>query len=110
MPEGAEYSRGRFIAQSPQFLDLALYKREKKITVAGEIIGRESKPLGKTEYTSLWSWRNRFIFGKAPNTGPIILLLTGIGTVPAVRALFWGFHGDVGEGDEDEEGETAILY
>jgi outer membrane lipoprotein len=51
MPEGSEYSGGRFIAKSPQFLDPALYKAGKKITVGGEVTGKETKPLGKTQYT-----------------------------------------------------------
>ena len=51
MPQGAEYSQGRFIAKSTQFLDPALYKVGKKITVGGEVTGKESKPLGKMQYT-----------------------------------------------------------
>ena len=51
MPEAAEYSRGRFIAKTPEFLDPYMYRTGKKITVAGEVIGKETRPLGKTEYT-----------------------------------------------------------
>lgn len=51
MPAEAALSLGRFIARSPQFLDPALYKSGKKITVAGEIAGKETRPLGQTEYT-----------------------------------------------------------
>jgi outer membrane lipoprotein len=50
-PEGTRYSRGRFIAKTPGFLDSEIYKPGRKITVAGEIIGKETRPLGKTEYT-----------------------------------------------------------
>jgi outer membrane lipoprotein len=49
-PESAQYSRGRFIAKSSEFLDPAIYKKGQKITLAGEIVGKEIKPLGKTEY------------------------------------------------------------
>ena len=49
-PESARYSRGRFIAKSSKFFDPAIYKESKKITLAGEVIGQEIKPLGKTEY------------------------------------------------------------
>lgn len=51
MPEAEKYSQGRFIAKSSTFLDPVVYKKGKKITVAGEIIGKETKPLGKTKYT-----------------------------------------------------------
>jgi outer membrane lipoprotein len=51
MPDAEKYSQGRFIAKSSTFLDPEVYKRGKKITVAGEIIGKETKPLGKTKYT-----------------------------------------------------------
>lgn len=51
MPEADKYSRGRFIAKSSTFLDPEVYKKGKKITVAGEIIGKETKPLGKATYT-----------------------------------------------------------
>jgi outer membrane lipoprotein len=50
-PQSAGASRGRFIARSSQFLDPALYKEGKKITVAGEVTGKKTRPLGETEYT-----------------------------------------------------------
>lgn len=50
MPESEKYSEGRFIAKSPAFLDPEIYKNGGKITVAGEVIGTERKPLGKSEY------------------------------------------------------------
>ncbi len=51
MPEAEKYSEGRFIAKSSTFLDPEVYKKGRTITVAGEIAGRETKPLGKAEYT-----------------------------------------------------------
>jgi outer membrane lipoprotein len=51
MPESERYSRGRFIAKSSKFLDPAIYKKEERITLAGEIIGKQARPLGDTEYT-----------------------------------------------------------
>jgi outer membrane lipoprotein len=50
-PEGEEYSQGRFIAKSPGYLDAEIYRRGREITVAGEIIGKEIKPLGEIKYT-----------------------------------------------------------
>lgn len=51
MPEAAKYSRGRFIAKSSKLLDPEIYKKGKKITLAGEIIGKETRPMGKAQYT-----------------------------------------------------------
>ncbi len=50
MPKGTEFSSGRFVARSPQFLEPALYKGGKKITIAGEITGEETRPFDKTDY------------------------------------------------------------
>lgn len=49
-PEAERYSQGRFIVRSPNFLDPEIYKNGRKITVAGEIIGQEVKPLGQAQY------------------------------------------------------------
>lgn len=112
MPRDAEFSRGRFMAKSSQFLDPALYKNGKKITVAGEIMGQETKPLGKTEYiypairvkqlhlwkspqymyyySPYWDW-----YGPYPYYGPY--------HPPYHR----GFYGDLRKGEEEEEKEEA---
>jgi outer membrane lipoprotein len=50
-PTSPEYSPGRFIAKSSDFLDPAIYKPGKKITIAGQVMGGEKQPLGTAEYT-----------------------------------------------------------
>lgn len=50
-PEAVEFSRGRFIVRTLIFLDPAIYKAGRRITVAGEVIGKEARPLGETKYT-----------------------------------------------------------
>jgi outer membrane lipoprotein len=50
-PEGTRYSQGRFIVKTSRYLDPEIYKPGRKITVAGEIIGKEARRLGKTKYT-----------------------------------------------------------
>ena len=50
-PEGGFSSRGRFIAKDSNFLDPAVYKKNRWITLAGEVIGEKTEALGKTEYT-----------------------------------------------------------
>lgn len=49
-PADEKFSRGRFIAKSPRFLDPEIYKNGRKITVAGEITGQETRPLGAMQY------------------------------------------------------------
>jgi outer membrane lipoprotein len=49
-PESDRYSQGRFIVRSPKFLDPEIYKNGRKITVAGEIVGQDARPLGQVQY------------------------------------------------------------
>ena len=51
VPKKAIHSRGRFVAKSSKFLDPAVYKRGNQVTVAGEISGQKTLPLGQTRYT-----------------------------------------------------------
>ena len=50
-PTDPRYSRGRFMAQSADFLDPEVYKKGDKVTLAGEIAGKETRPLGKAQYS-----------------------------------------------------------
>ena len=50
-PENIESSQGRFIAMSSKFLDPAIYEKGKMITLAGQITGKKTLPLGETSYT-----------------------------------------------------------
>jgi outer membrane lipoprotein len=50
-PEAARYSQGRFIARGSSFLDPEIYKKGRRITLAGQIIGKETLPLGKSKYS-----------------------------------------------------------
>jgi len=51
MPEEPISSQGRFIAKSANFLDPEIYKNGRKITLAGGIMGKESRPLDQSQYT-----------------------------------------------------------
>ncbi len=50
-PKESDESQGRFIVLYPGYLDTAIYKRDREITVAGEIIGQKVMPIGHIEYT-----------------------------------------------------------
>ena len=48
-PEGSEYSRGRFLATTPQFADPLVFAKGMRVTVAGEITGKAPKPIGESK-------------------------------------------------------------
>lgn len=49
-PKITDISEGRFIIHDVRYLDPYLYRRGRRITVAGIIIGQRVKPLGEMEY------------------------------------------------------------
>jgi outer membrane lipoprotein len=51
MPKESDESQGRFIVLHPGYLDTAIYRKHRGITVAGEIIGAKVMPLDQIEYT-----------------------------------------------------------
>ena len=50
-PAAKDVSKGRFIISNPGFLDPAIYRPGRKITVVGTVVGEEVRPLDKIEYT-----------------------------------------------------------
>ncbi len=50
-PTSEDVSMGRFILQVPGFLDPAIYRPGRKVTVVGSVMGREVRPLGEVEYS-----------------------------------------------------------
>jgi len=49
-PRDVDESLGRFIVLYPGYLDSAIYSPGKSISVAGEVLGVEKRPLGDIEY------------------------------------------------------------
>jgi len=49
-PDSEGESKGRFIVSTPDFLDPAIYRPGRKITVVGSVMGKEVRPLGELEY------------------------------------------------------------
>jgi len=50
-PANLDRSQGRFLVTYSEFLDPAIYKEGREITVAGQIRGEEVLPLGNSNYT-----------------------------------------------------------
>ena len=104
-PEEEESSRGRFIAKSPGFLDAAVYRAGRKVTVAGEVSGKETLPVGEIEYPypvvmireiHLWPKEKAYYY-------PPPDYYWGWGLYPPPYPYGW-WHGDEDEG-RHEEGE-----
>ena len=79
MPINAEASKGRFIIVFKEFKDPAIFSPGRLITVAGEVIGSQTRPLGETNYKyplltpkEYYLWR--------PYEGPSIHIGVGVGT------------------------------
>ena len=50
-PKESDESQGRFIVFQSGYLDTSIYRRDREITVAGEITGKKVLPIDEIEYT-----------------------------------------------------------
>jgi outer membrane lipoprotein len=50
MPKDGDFSRGRFLARVPKYLDPEIYHNGRKITLAGEVAGKDVQPVGSIDY------------------------------------------------------------
>lgn len=50
-PEEADVSHGRFLVKFTDYRDPAVYSPGRAITVAGQVLGKEVRPLSQIEYT-----------------------------------------------------------
>jgi outer membrane lipoprotein len=80
-PKNSDKSEGRFIIQSKQLLDPAIYEKDMLVTVVGTLKGSKVLPIGDLEYTypvvepieiKLWP--------KGTQTQPVIHFGIGVGT------------------------------
>lgn len=49
-PQETVASEGRFLVRVEKYLDPYVYRKGRKVTVAGEILGEEVRPIGKMDY------------------------------------------------------------
>ncbi|MEW6215125.1 MAG: Slp family lipoprotein [Nitrospirota bacterium] len=52
-PEDTDISFGRFLILYEGYLDTAIYSMGKDVTVAGEVLGRQIRPIGEIQYPYL---------------------------------------------------------
>jgi outer membrane lipoprotein len=109
VPKQAIHSRGRFVAKSSKFFDPAVYKRGNQVTVAGEISGEKTLPLGQTRYTypvirikEIHLWENEHYYPDYFDDYGYYHYWRG----PYYPPGFWGFYGDDRE-NEEHEGRTG---
>ena len=50
-PKDIDSSEGRFLALYPEYLDVAIYRSGREVTVFGKIEGTRTLPLGEVDYT-----------------------------------------------------------
>lgn len=50
-PKDTDESEGRFLALDSRYLDMYVYAKGRAVTIAGEVQGKRTLPLDKTEYT-----------------------------------------------------------
>ena len=81
-PDADGVSKGRFIVSTPDFLDPAIYRPRRKITVAGTVTGKDVRPLGEIHYgypvvekTELYLWPEE----EPPYTEPRVRFGIGLG-------------------------------
>jgi outer membrane lipoprotein len=79
-PAAGDVSEGRFIILVPGFLDPAIYSPDRKITVAGTIVGKEVRPLGEIVYTyPLIERRELYLWPKEEPTAAEPKVHVGVG-------------------------------
>ena len=68
-PVDTDETEGRFLVQTEEYLDSAIYHRGKMITVVGEVAGQKTMPLDETTYQyPLLSAKALHLW--APSSGP----------------------------------------
>ena len=50
LPGPRETTRGRFLAEVPEFQDPEVFRNGRKVTIAGEVVGSEVQPLNGIDY------------------------------------------------------------
>lgn len=73
-PMETSYPGGRFLARSTSFLDPMIYRRGLRVTMVGEVAGKESGRFEDAEYAcpvvkvrEIYLWRPKQVFPAGPN-------------------------------------------
>jgi len=98
-PKSQDLSQGRFVVETREFLDPAIYAKDRKVTVGGKVWGGRHNHW-EIAHTSIRSSRQRnFIFGpKKPCTPGLTTRTTIIGITPGTvirMAPTRGIHGNI---------------
>jgi outer membrane lipoprotein len=77
-PKDVDKSEGRFLVVSDGFLDEAIYRRGRMITVVGEVLGVRSQVLGEINYGYTLISIDKLVLWDKAGTGPIIRIGIGV--------------------------------
>ncbi len=80
-PEDTDVSYGRFLIRFPDFRDPAVYAPGRKVTVVGEVQGKEILPLNGTVYTYPILLPRESYLWKPEDAGPFFQFGIGMGGV-----------------------------
>jgi outer membrane lipoprotein len=81
-PKDTDESEGRFLIRSDRFLDPAIYKQGRLVTVVGRLVGKQARSIGGFEYVypvveaielKAWPWPRQ-------RTSPSVHFGIGVGT------------------------------
>ncbi len=77
-PKDVDKSEGRFLVVSDRFLDGAIYRSGRMITVMGEVLGVRSQVLGEIDYLYTVISIDKLVLWDKAGTGPIIRIGIGV--------------------------------
>jgi len=81
-PKDVDQSEGRFLVVSAGFLDGAIFRRGRMITVVGEFVGTRTQILGEIDYRYPLISMDKLVLWDKPRAGPRIRIGIGVmGTI-----------------------------
>jgi outer membrane lipoprotein len=91
IPETTDKSEGRFLVIVDRFLDPLIYKKDRKITVAGEVVGKEVRKLDNLDYTYPVIQSKEIKLWPQTRSGAPVFLGIGVGGGWGGPYGYWGW-------------------
>jgi outer membrane lipoprotein len=91
LPETTDRSEGRFLVITDSFLDPLIYKKDRKITVAGEVVGSEVRKLNELDYRYPVIKSQELKLWPQTKSGAPVILGIGVGGGWGGPYGYWGW-------------------